>query len=216
MEYARWLEEHHRLMAELRAAMQEHALPENELRMFAGSCLAHYDTMMNLKSLALKNDVFHIVSGMWMTPAERCFLWIGGFRPSDLIKVIWSHVEPLTEHQLLLMSNLQHSAQETQEALSQGLESLNQSLSDTISSDTFGSHSDTNSYMSQMVVAMNKLSALEGFVRQAERLRQQVLHRLCEILSARQAGRCFLAIADYFQRLRTLSSLWLSRPWNHA
>lgn len=86
VEYARWLEENHRMMCELRAAVQEH-LPENELRMFVDNCLAHYDQMLNLKSMVAKIDVFHIVSGMWKTPAERCFMWIGGFRPSELIKV---------------------------------------------------------------------------------------------------------------------------------
>ena len=86
MEYARWLEEHHRLMCELRAAVQEH-LPDNGLRLFVDNCLAHYDELMSLKSVAVKSDVFHLYSGMWKTPAERCFMWMGGFRPSDLIKV---------------------------------------------------------------------------------------------------------------------------------
>lgn len=87
MEYTRWLEEHHRLTCELRAAVQEH-LPENELRLFVDNCLAHYDVVMNLKGMVAKVDVFHLVSGMWKTPAERCFMWIGGFRPSELIKVL--------------------------------------------------------------------------------------------------------------------------------
>jgi hypothetical protein len=86
IEYARWLEEHHRITCELRAAVQEH-LQENELRLFVDNCLAHFDEIMNLKSMVAKTDVFHIVSGMWKTPAERCFMWIGGFRPSELIKV---------------------------------------------------------------------------------------------------------------------------------
>lgn len=86
MEYARWLEEHHRIICELRAAVQEH-LSENDLRLFVDNCLAHYDEAMNLKSMVAKTDVFHLVSGMWKTPAERCFLWIGGFKPSELIKV---------------------------------------------------------------------------------------------------------------------------------
>lgn len=87
MEYGRWLEVHHRLMCELRAAVQEN-LPENELRMLVDKCLAHYDAVMILKSVMISSDVFHLISGMWMTPAERCFVWIGGFRPSELIKVL--------------------------------------------------------------------------------------------------------------------------------
>lgn len=86
MEYARWLEDHHRLMAELRNAVQDQ-LPENELRVFVDNCLVHYDQVMSLKNMITKSDVFHLFTGMWKTPAERCFMWMGGFRPSELIKV---------------------------------------------------------------------------------------------------------------------------------
>ncbi|XP_077215052.1 bZIP transcription factor TGA10-like isoform X2 [Tasmannia lanceolata] len=211
MEYARWLEEHHRLMCELRAAVQEH-LPENELRLYVDNCLAHYDEMMNLKSMVVKSDVFHIVSGMWKTPAERCFMWMGGFRPSELIKILLAHIEPLTEQQILGICSLQQSTQEAEEALSQGLEALHQSLSDTIASDALSCPSNMANYMGQMANAMSKLTTLEGFVRQADNLRHQTLHRLYQILTTRQSARCFLAIAEYFHRLRALSSLWLARP----
>lgn len=86
MEYGRWSEEHHRLMCELRAAMQE-PLGDNELRIYVDNCLVHHDEMITLKSIAVKTDVFHLISGTWKSPAERCFLWMGDFRPSDIIKV---------------------------------------------------------------------------------------------------------------------------------
>lgn len=86
MEYSRWLEEQQRLLTELRVATQEH-LAENELRMFVDACLTHYDHLINLKAMVAKTDVFHLISGAWKTPAERCFLWMGGFRPSEIIKV---------------------------------------------------------------------------------------------------------------------------------
>ncbi|KAK1259730.1 TGACG-sequence-specific DNA-binding protein TGA-2.1 [Acorus gramineus] len=211
MEYGRWLEEHHRLMCELRGAVQEH-LQENQLRIYVDNCLAHYDEIMALKNMVLKSDVFHIVSGVWKSPAERCFMWIGGFRPSDLLKILLNHIEPLTEQQILGICGLQQSTQEAEDALSQGMEALNQSLSDTVASDALSCPSNMANYMSQMAIAMNKLSTLEGFVKQADNLRQQTLHRLHHILTVRQAARCFLAIAEYFHRLRALSSLWLARP----
>ncbi|KAL1121360.1 hypothetical protein V6Z11_D01G227400 [Gossypium hirsutum] len=211
MEYGRWVEEHHRLMCELRAAVQEH-LPENELRMYVDNCLAHFDEVMNLKGMAAKTDVFHLVSGMWKTPAERCFMWIAGFRPSHLIKVILNQIEPLTEQQIMGICALQQSTQEAEEALSQGLEALNQSLSDIIISDSLSCPPNMSNYMGQMAIAINKLSTLEGFVRQADNLRHQAIHRLHQILTIRQAAKCLLAIAEYFHRLRALSSLWLARP----
>ncbi|XP_006362280.1 transcription factor TGA2-like [Solanum tuberosum] len=213
MEYSRWLEEHHRLMCELRNAVTEH-FPENDLRIYVENCVTHYDEMMNLKSMLVKSDVFHLISGMWKTPAERCFIWMGDFRPSELIKIILSQIEPLTEQQFVGICGLQQSTQEAEEALSQGLENLNQSVSDTIVSDALLANCPQNmaNYMGQMALAINKLSTIEGFVRQADNLRHQTIHRLHQILTSRQAARCFLAIAEYFHRLRALSSLWVARP----
>ncbi|XP_019084484.1 PREDICTED: transcription factor TGA2.2-like isoform X2 [Camelina sativa] len=216
MEYARWLEEQQRLLTELRVATQEH-LAENELRMFVDACLAHYDHLINLKAMVAKTDVFHLISGAWKTPAERCFLWMGGFRPSEIIKVIVNQIEPLTEQQIVGICGLQQSTQEAEEALSQGLEALNQSLSDSIVSDSLPPASaplppHLSNFMSHMSLALNKLSALEGFVLQADNLRHQTIHRLNQLLTTRQEARCLLAVAEYFHRLQALSSLWLARP----
>jgi len=85
-EYARWLEEQNRQINELRAAVNSHA-SDTELRMIVDGISTHYDEIFRLKGVAAKADVFHLLSGMWKTPAERCFLWLGGFRSSEILKV---------------------------------------------------------------------------------------------------------------------------------
>lgn len=87
VEYARWLEDHNRQLNELRSAVNSHA-SDPELRIVVDGILVHYDELFRLKGNAAKADVFHLLSGMWKTPAERCFLWLGGFRSSELLKVI--------------------------------------------------------------------------------------------------------------------------------
>ncbi|KAK1309720.1 Transcription factor TGA2 [Acorus calamus] len=173
MEYGRWLEEDQKHMSELRGGLHAH-LSDGDLRVIVDECLAHYDEVFHLKCSAARSDVFHLITGMWATPAERCFLWMGGFRPSDLIKVLMPQLDPLTEQQILGICNLQQSSQQAEEALSQGLEQLHQSLADTVAT---GSLSDgpanMGNYMGQMAMALGKLSNLEGFVRQADNLRQQ-------------------------------------------
>ncbi|KAF7036371.1 hypothetical protein CFC21_047066 [Triticum aestivum] len=84
-EYARWLEEHNRQVNELRAAVNARA-GDTELRSVVEKIMSHYDDIFKQKGNAAKADVFHVLSGMWKTPAERCFLWLGGFRPSELLK----------------------------------------------------------------------------------------------------------------------------------
>ncbi|XP_045806710.1 transcription factor TGA9-like isoform X3 [Trifolium pratense] len=205
MEYGRWLEEDNRLLTELRNGL-EAGLTDNEMRVMVDGYLCHYDQIFRVKSVTAKSDVFHLINGIWTSQAERCFLWIGGFRPSEIIMMLIQQLEPLAEQQIMGMYGLRHSSQQAEEALSQGLDQLQQSLVDTIAG---GPLVDG---VQQMVVAMGKLSNLEGFLRQADNLRQQTLHQLCRLLTLRQAARSFLVIGEYYGRLRALSSLWASRP----
>ncbi|XP_048137310.1 transcription factor TGA9-like [Rhodamnia argentea] len=205
LEYARWLDNDHRHMSELRTALNAH-LSDSDLRMIVDGYISHYDEIFRLKGVAARTDVFHLLTGMWSSSAERCFFWMGGFRPSDLIKMLRPHLDPLTEQQLMGIYGLQQSSQQAEEALSQGLEQLQHSLVDTVAGGPLVES------MQLMVVALGKLSNLESFVLQADNLRQQTLHQLWRILTVRQATRCFLMIGEYYGRLRALSSLWASRP----
>ncbi|KAI5600486.1 hypothetical protein POPTR_001G029800v4 [Populus trichocarpa] len=214
VEYARWLEDQNRQINELRSAVNSHT-GDTELRIIIDGIMAHYDEVFRLKSNAAKADVFHLLSGMWKTPAERCFLWLGGFRSSELLKLLVNQLEPLTDQQLVGIGNLQQSSQQAEDALSQGMEALQQSLAETLSSGSLGSSGSSGNvanYMGQMAMAMGKLGTLEGFIRQADNLRQQTLQQMQRILTTRQSARALLAIHDYFSRLRALSSLWLARP----
>ncbi|XP_064994863.1 transcription factor TGA2.2-like isoform X1 [Musa acuminata AAA Group] len=211
VEYARWLDENCKHMSDLRGAMQAH-LPDGNLGVIVDQCIANYDELFRLKEIVAKSDVFHLLNGTWMTPAERCFLWMGGFRPSELLEILMPHLDPLTEQQLLVIGNLRLSSRQAEEALSQGLEQLHRSLSDTVTGDSLSDGVDVGNYMGHMALALGKLANLEGFVRQADNLRQQTLHQLRRNLTIKQAARCFLAIGEYYTRLRALSSLWASRP----
>ncbi|KAL3534635.1 hypothetical protein ACH5RR_003096 [Cinchona calisaya] len=214
VEYGRWLEEHNRHINELRTAVNSHAC-DADLRIIVDSVSAHYNDIFRVKSTAAKADVFHILSGMWKTPVERCFMWIGGFRPSELLQLLVNHLEPLTEQQMAGICNLEQSSHQAEDALSQGMEALQQSLSETLANGASvpeGSSGNVANYMGQMAMAMGKLGTLDGFLRQADNLRQQTLHQMHRILTIRQSARALLTINDYFSRLRALSSLWLARP----
>jgi Seed dormancy control len=98
IEYARWLDENQHHMNELRGSLAAH-LSDGELRIIVEGCLTHYDDLFQLKAVAAKADVFHLITGLWATPAERCFLWMGGFRPSEVIKV---YIIRTRKHPLIL------------------------------------------------------------------------------------------------------------------
>lgn len=74
--------------------------------------------------------------------------------------------------------NLQQSSQQTEDALSQGMEALQQSLVDTLSSTSNGSTgSDVADYMGQMAIAMGKLATLQNFI-------IQVICLICHLFCA--------------------------------
>ncbi|GFP80808.1 tgacg-sequence-specific DNA-binding protein tga-2.1 [Phtheirospermum japonicum] len=159
-EYARWTEDQNRQINELRTAVNSH-VGDTELRTVVENVTTHFNDIYRLKGNAAKTDVFHILSGMWKTPAERCFMWIGGFRPSDLLK-------PLTEQQLSGIYNLRESSHQAEDALSQGMDALQQSLAETLangSSGPVGPSGNVANYMGQMAMAMGKLGTLEDIKR---------------------------------------------------
>ncbi|QCD98687.1 transcription factor TGA [Vigna unguiculata] len=193
--------------SELRSALNAH-IGDIELRILVDGMMNHYAEIFRMKSAAAKADVFYVMSGMWKTTAERFFLWIGGFRPSELLKVLGPLIEPLTEQQRLDIYNLGQSCQQAEDALSQGMDKLRQTLADSVAAGQFME----GTYIPQMTSAMEKLEALVSFVNQADHLRQGTLQQMSRILTIRQAARCLLALGEYFQRLRALSSLWSNRP----
>ncbi|NP_001361435.1 transcription factor TGA2.3 [Solanum lycopersicum] len=212
-DYIRWLEEHDKHINELRNAVKSHAR-DPELRRIADNVTAHYDEVFRMKGNAAKADVVHVLSGMWKTPAERCCMWIGGFRPSLLLKLLVNQLDPLSEQQVADFNNLQLSSHHAEVALSQGMEALQLSLGETLAmgSPFTESGNVATTYMCQMAMAMGKLMTLEDFLRQADSLRQLVLQQIYRILTTRQYARALLAINDYFSIFRVLSSIWLARP----
>ncbi|KAK4483962.1 hypothetical protein RD792_011173 [Penstemon davidsonii] len=211
IEYGHWIDEQERKISELRNALQSPIVGDIELRMLVDNVLNHYSNLFRMKRDAARDDAFYLVSGMWRTSVERFFLWIGGFRPSELLNVVMPQLDRLTEQQVGKVNNLKHSCIQAEDALSQGMEKLQQTLVQSISILAAG----PGNYGTQMVSAIEKLGSLEGFVHQADHLREQTLQQMSRILTTRQAAKGLLAFGEYFQRLRALSSLWTSRPRAH-
>ncbi len=75
-------------------------------------------------------------------------------------------VEPFTDEQLLGIRTLQHSLQQAEDAISQAMEVLQQSLADTVAASLLGSSANVADYMGQMAMALGKLGTVESFVQQ--------------------------------------------------
>lgn len=78
------------------------------------------------------------------------------------MQVLGPLIEPLTEQQRLDIYNLGQSCQQAEDALSQGMDKLRQTLADSVAAGQFME----GTYIPQMTSAMEKLEDLVSFVKQ--------------------------------------------------
>lgn len=76
------------------------------------------------------------------------------------------YLQPLTDQQILEVRNLQQSSQQAEDALSQGIDKLQQSLAENIVIDAVN---ESTEYPAHMAAAIENLQALEGFVNQVSK-----------------------------------------------
>ena len=87
IQYERWIEGQNRKTNALKTALKS-SMSEDDLSNLVTDTFNHYASLFTIKENAAKTDVCYLISGVWKTSTERLFLWIGGFRPSDLLKVM--------------------------------------------------------------------------------------------------------------------------------
>lgn len=77
-----------------------------------------------------------------------------------------AQLDPLTEPQLIGMCNLRRSSEQTEEALVQGLQQLQQSLADAVGASPLSDGANVANYTALMSLALHRLDTLESFYRQ--------------------------------------------------
>lgn len=80
-------------------------------------------------------------------------------------QIIVPQLEPLTDQQIVSFNKLRLSSQQAEDALSQGLDKLQQSLVLYVAADPL----DVGNFGFHMTAAMEKVEALEGFVNQVNK-----------------------------------------------
>lgn len=207
-EYGEWVEEQKRQISQLQNALNSN-VNEMDLQTLIDKGIKHYSNLFQMKARAAELDVFYVISGLWKTPAERFLLWIGGFRPSELLKILVPQLG-LVDQQLLEVYNLAQSCQQAEDALTQGMEKLHITVVEAVANNQFGE----GSHLKQLSKAMERLEALVMFVNQADHIRQETLNQIARILSTPQVAQALLGLGEYCQRLRALSALWTTHARN--
>nr|GFB30365.1 transcription factor TGA1-like [Tanacetum cinerariifolium] len=150
----------------------------------------HYDELFRMKADAAKVDAFNLLFGSWKSPVERLFQWLGGFRPSEILYILMPQFEPLTDTQIVNLSKLRHTCRQAEDALTQGIDKLHQTLSQSLAVINTEEGGNYDTYMSATIEG---LEALENFLNQADHLRHRTLQQMSRILTMPQAAKGLLA-----------------------
>nr|GEU86070.1 TGACG-sequence-specific DNA-binding protein TGA-1A-like isoform X2 [Tanacetum cinerariifolium] len=156
----------------------------------------------NKKTNALKTALNSPMSeddlSVWKTSTERLFLWIGGFRPSDLLKVLVPQLE-LLDQQSHDLYNLIQACQQAEDSLSQGMEKLQQTLAEAV-----GCGQALGEGCYEMHNAIEKLEELVRLVIQADYVRKETLQQTLRFLTPRQAAQGLISLEFKTWRLSSL------------
>nr|XP_043607418.1 transcription factor TGA3-like [Erigeron canadensis] len=204
--YDFWVVEQQKKESELKTILQTE-ISDDELRVFVDRVLNHYQELFRMKGDAAKADAFNLLYGTWRSPVERLFQWLGGFRPSQVLYILMPWFEPLTDTQVVSLSRLRHTCRQAEDALTQGIDKLEQTSAQNVAINI----TEVGIYTTHMNSLLEGLEGLENFLNQADHLRHRTLQQMSRILTTRQAARGLLALGEYFQRLRVLNSLWSAR-----
>ncbi|XP_071714221.1 transcription factor TGA2.1-like [Rutidosis leptorrhynchoides] len=203
-----WFTEHHQRILQLRRRLIGEFIEDNILPI-VDNILSHFYTLFNIKKTAAKVHVFSIIYGTWMTPAQRCTMWIGGLRPTDILQLIKNHVE-VFGRQLLEIDNLSSNISKEQIALTSKFTKLEATISNTLIGPEFinkGDEAAMTSYYNSMSSLVGKLTIMHNFMNEADELRQKTFSGIHKILTTRQRVMALFTIHDHLNRLTTLSNM---------
>ncbi|XP_071727469.1 TGACG-sequence-specific DNA-binding protein TGA-2.1-like [Rutidosis leptorrhynchoides] len=158
-QYNDWFVEHHQRILHLRRRLIGEFI-EDDILPIIENILSHFYTIFNIKKIAAKVDVFSILYGTWMSPAHLSTMWVGGFRPTDMLKLISNHIEifgPQIEKMKFLNSDIMNE----EIALTTKFTNLEANISNTLTGKEFvnkGDEAAMSSYANSMSSLVGKFT----------------------------------------------------------
>ncbi|KAI3876994.1 hypothetical protein MKX03_024579 [Papaver bracteatum] len=191
-------------------------IPEEELKSLISRVLGHYQQYYEAKSIASRRDVFVLFAPPWFNSYERTFLWIAGFKPGLLLRILNKAVKDLSEDQSIRVRRidtetkvaereLNHEMASIQErVVSPGLVDLARRGGRLIDGETLDRDSEFQSLK----------EAMEAVVVAADYLRVTVTRKLVEVLNPAQAISFLTAATQLQVRIRVWGSQMERRRTN--
>jgi len=173
--------------------------------------LSHYLQYYEEKSVAMSvagDDVYDFFSPPWLSSYEKLILWIGGFKPGMVFKLITTSVNDLTSHQIDQLESIRLETKRRERDLMRRFALLQQSVGDPLLMVPFrrigvlrlgeGEQPEMEDAMEVLKVEMIKA------MKNADQLRCVTVGKVVEVLNPRQSIKLLRAAGEFYPRLRDL------------
>ncbi|MCL7026891.1 hypothetical protein MKW94_001444 [Papaver nudicaule] len=195
--FEKWLHQNEESLKHL-ISVKRDSSHENEHRLLISAIMNHYKGYYSTKWACVHEDVLGFFSPPWLTPLENAYLWMTGWKPSLLYRLLTTLNHgtsrmKLTEDQLEKMEKLRCRTGLEEEKVEREMERQQVSMADRKMVELARLQSrlrngETGSEVEELVqVAMKVLvSALEKIVKTADCVRLKALKGVLEILTPLQ------------------------------
>ncbi|KAL6297223.1 hypothetical protein ACE6H2_005365 [Prunus campanulata] len=161
--------------------------------------LCHYQQYFAEKALTAEEDVFVLFSPPWLSSFERTMLWLAGFKPSLVLRMVDSSVEDLTAEQAREMEAVKGETRRAERELSETMARIQESVAAPLIlalARRVGRLMDGE--ISSLDLAMETLkTAMLGVFESADGLRGSTVRKVVEVLSPEQTVKVLAAVAQF-------------------
>ncbi|KAK9126691.1 hypothetical protein Scep_015537 [Stephania cephalantha] len=189
---------------------------QEEVRGLISRVLSHYQQYYQAKALAARNDVFHVFSPSWFSTLERSFLWIGGFKPGLVFRLLGSAVGgDMGSEQLMLIERLKGETRAAEKELEEEMASVQESVAApplVEMARRAGRLVDRERRSGADNVLESLRRSAQVLVESADHLRAMTTSKVIEVLSPAQGVRLLAAAAQLQLRIRMWGAQRDGRP----
>ncbi|KAK1361387.1 DOG1 domain-containing protein [Heracleum sosnowskyi] len=219
--YQRWTAQQKHHLDDLVAASQSPQRSQNPsyLRDLVKRVVNHYEEYYRNKSHWAKQDVIRMLSPTWTTPLEQAFFWIGGWRPTMAIHLLYSKsglqlqeriadvamglatgdLADLNASQIDQVDKLQRRTTVEEREISEKMAKQQGNMADSDMVE-LAHELDDNGEKVELVLRQ-KEEGLERVLRRADELRLRTLKGVINILTPSQSLHFLVAAAELHLRL---------------
>ncbi|XP_008444975.1 protein ZW2 [Cucumis melo] len=202
--YESWLTTQRSLLEQLLHVSQITDYKEERQLGLIKQVLAHYQLYHEEISKAVSEDVFRTFSAPWLTSYERTLLWISGFKPSIVFRLVDSAVKDLTPAQAASLEELKADVKRKERDLTEAMASLQETVA---APPLVGLARRAGRLVDGEICEMkNAIEELKigmlGVFYSADLLRGSTMKRVMEILKTDQTLRPLAAATEFQQRIR--------------